>query len=162
MARRWVTRTGTVRTNSGSGYDYGYQNNSNGLWYDGWQNWDQPAVAEYPDTGGLGDGRGAGPLATYVMDVVISDLIPPRVTAVSRLPEGGVVNNWVGSFEVDFSENCCRHGQYSTTGLHAYNGKTYLRSSSMTAGRSRCTSLVATWCRSTIVGTGLCLFALGS
>ncbi|MEM9587763.1 MAG: lectin-like protein, partial [Planctomycetota bacterium] len=107
----WVWTDGTADTytawdagepNTASN-DYAYRW-TNGLWYDTSPNSNRFGIAEIPDAGGLRDGLGPGGFATYVLDVTLRDTIGPRVTNVTRLPDDGVVTEWLSTFEVDFSE----------------------------------------------------------
>ena len=69
---------------------------------------------------------GAGPLAQYVLDVAISDLIPPTITGVSLLPEeGGSTNELISTFTATLSESL-DPTTVNHPWLASHNGRTYL------------------------------------
>ncbi|MEM9587764.1 MAG: C-type lectin domain-containing protein [Planctomycetota bacterium] len=124
----WVWTDGTADTYTlwGNGepnstsHDYAYRW-VDGLWYDTQPTSSRFGVIEIPDAGGRPDGMGAGGLAAYALNVSIEDSVPPRVIAGTRLPETGVVTDWVSTFEVDFSERL----NASTANTLVYDFATY-------------------------------------
>lgn len=83
--------------------------------------------AQLQNNGAAGGGKGPGPLATYTLDVDITDTIPPRISGVTRLPDGGTVNEWVATFEVEVSEPLDAHVYDMTSYSFAtHNGHTYV------------------------------------
>ncbi|MCD0460669.1 lectin-like protein, partial [Roseiconus lacunae] len=74
-------------TNQPGSSDFAYS--SNGRWYTTSDGANFIGLQELPaEAGGPTESR-AGHLAQYVLDVTISDLVPPTVTAVNGLPEDG-------------------------------------------------------------------------
>lgn len=90
-----------------TGYDYAYLDH----WQDTWRvtpwyysNGKTFALIEIPDAGGFADGAGPGPRGTYVLDVDVSDTIPPRIESVEKLPDSGQTDLHIRTFDVSFSE----------------------------------------------------------
>ncbi|MEM9586008.1 MAG: CARDB domain-containing protein, partial [Planctomycetota bacterium] len=107
-------------------YRYVYQS-SNWAWYDSPETSRRWGIVEIPDDGGLADGSGAGPLATYILDVNITDTVPPRVTQVSRLPDGGETGSRLSSFYADFSERLNSfNANTQVYNFATYGGNTYV------------------------------------
>ena len=77
---------------------------SSGFWYDASSSSNFPALIEVPDPSGV-EGSGAGPRAQYVLDVEITDPVPPRVSSLSRLPSaGGSTSSLITTFSATMSE----------------------------------------------------------
>ncbi|CAB5146941.1 hypothetical protein D3OALGA1CA_4193, partial [Olavius algarvensis associated proteobacterium Delta 3] len=87
---------------STSSYDGVYMA-SDGLWYDYHKTWTLYGLTEWTDPLGRSS-AGPGSLAQYLLDVTISDPVPPVVTSVSRLPDGGTTSQLISTFEATFSE----------------------------------------------------------
>ena len=120
--------------NSGNDYDYAYLHDGDGLWRDGHTTWGKAGLVEWVDTSGLPDGSGPGTLARYLLDVDISDPVPPQVTDVSRIPaEGGTTGELLSTFQVTVSEEL--DAETVNTPIYdyvTYGGHTYVLTSSMT------------------------------
>ena len=97
------TNWASGRPYSGSNdYDYAFMD-STGKWSDVYPSYTTRALIEL-DSAGTG-GSGAGPYAQYLLDVDVTDLVPPRVTAVTGLPAAGTTtDDPVQSFTVSLSE----------------------------------------------------------
>ena len=93
---------GPNEPNSGANYDGIYVEDSNGLWYDGYVNWVYRGVVE--QTAPQGTSGGPGALAQYLLNVTVSDPVPPQVASVSRLPDGGTTSELISTFDATFSE----------------------------------------------------------
>ena len=101
---------------SGDGaYIYRYGNN-------GWMDSDGSFSGIVELETDLPDLGTAGSWARYVMDVDISDPIPPQITSVTRLPEEGeTTEEMLATFDVSFSEVM----NSSTVNTPLYNWQTY-------------------------------------
>ncbi|MAF66354.1 MAG: hypothetical protein CMJ84_11945, partial [Planctomycetes bacterium] len=81
------------------------------------------------DAAGAADRTPGGPLAHYVLDVVVSDPVPPLITGVTRLPDGGSTSQLLASWNVSLSEKLAsktasslqlQFGPFDTFGGHTY------------------------------------------
>ncbi|MEI7538818.1 MAG: C-type lectin domain-containing protein, partial [Comamonadaceae bacterium] len=106
----WSNGASTGYSNWASGHPYSNYTNynhaymsSDGQWYNGNYGWGNRGLIELD---GAGQGtKGSGPEAKYLLDVKVSDQVPPRVEAVSLPLELAIVHAPVGpSFSVTLSE----------------------------------------------------------
>ncbi|HUW30400.1 MAG TPA: CARDB domain-containing protein, partial [Planctomycetota bacterium] len=84
-------------------YNYAYIHYGNALWYNAYNEYRYRGLIEIE--GVAGNDVGPGPFAQYVLDVDMSDPIPPRVTAVNLPAEGSTSGNVVRSISVTVSED---------------------------------------------------------
>ena len=106
----WVDGTTPITyTNWASGepntssYDAAYLH-TNSLWYDSSKSSSRPAIAEFVDPLSR-TSAGPGSLAQYLLNVTVSDPVPPAVTSVSRLPDGGTTTQQISTFNANFTES---------------------------------------------------------
>jgi len=120
--------------NNSGDEDYAAMWASSGTWNDWPVSKQLPGVVELDDPQGRLS-AGPGPLAQYLLDVDLSDPIPPQVTAVTRLPaEGGTTSQMFSTFAVTVSEELDpRMVNTPAYDFRTYNGHTYVRE----AGASR-------------------------
>ncbi|MEK6250231.1 MAG: hypothetical protein N2C12_18750, partial [Planctomycetales bacterium] len=131
----WVDGTAISYTNWKSNepntpsYDGAVLQGSTGGWYDYPKTSGRNGIAEWADPLGRAT-AGPGPLAQYVLDITVSDPIPPQVTSVSRLPNGGTTSALISTFNVTLSEEL--KASTVNTPLYdyeVYDGHLYVRSS---------------------------------
>ncbi len=130
----WVDGTPVSYTNwypgepNTASYDGAYLENSDGLWRDYPKGNSLTGIAEWADPLGR-TSAGPGPLAQYVLDITVSDPIPPQVTNVSRLPDGGATSQLISTFNVTVSEDLKASTVNTPLYTYAFNpatGNTYL------------------------------------
>ena len=106
----WMSGETATYTNWASGQPDNYGNNEDYAQF----NWDSAGHwNDCPNSSNLrglielntAGGSGAGPYAQYLLDVDVTDLVPPKVTAVTGLPAAGATtDDPVQSFTVSLSE----------------------------------------------------------
>ncbi len=126
--QNWSSGTPAGAGNSDS-RDYAYFATTTGQWILATNGSSFPSVSERPAPVGSPAMVGAGPLAQYVLGVTISDLVPPTVTNITRLPaQGGTTSELLSTFGLTTSED------YLSASVNKpltarYNGRTYLLTS---------------------------------
>jgi hypothetical protein len=132
------TNWASGQPSGGTSYNAAYFNGSgDGAWYSIWNNhtsYQYLGIVELDDPQGRVS-AGPGPRAQYLLDVEVSDPIPPQVVSISTLPaEGGTSSQPIGSFTVTVSEALAAATVNPPLwNFGTYNGHTYLvTSTSMT------------------------------
>ncbi len=77
---------GGIPSSNNTSNNYAYFGTTGGRWVLANGSNTFPSVTEEPAPAGSQSISSAGPLAQYVLGVTISDLIPPRITDITRLP----------------------------------------------------------------------------
>src|SRR5690606_14252759 len=90
--------------NSGASADFGFMHTNTGQWFDQNASTQYIGIVEL-DATGQADRMIGGPLQHYVLDISLSDPIPPAVTGVTRLPAEGLnTAELLATFSVTVSE----------------------------------------------------------
>ncbi|MCP4536481.1 MAG: hypothetical protein GY832_04985, partial [Chloroflexi bacterium] len=115
----------------GTYYNFSYMH-SNSLWYGAAASETRMmGVIELEVEGIPASSSGPGPYGQYVLDVEVSDPVPPQVTDVTRLPDGGNTAELMSTFSLTVSEKLDPKTANSAAYNYAtYNGHTYLLASS--------------------------------
>lgn len=86
-------------------HDFARWRNDTGLWYAEPDSAAFPSVIEIPGTGGLPEGTQPGPEAIYVLDIDLANVISPRVATVTRLSDEDEIDEWIATFEIEFTKS---------------------------------------------------------
>ncbi len=132
----WSSGQPATYTNWASGHPIAYGPTYDSAYFSGNGQWrsDYPSDGAYfpglieldvPSAGALSGGE--GPLAHYLLDVDVADLVPPTLANLTRLPvEGTTTSELIGGFSASFSEALDTRFTNLNQQLYSYNGHYYL------------------------------------